>query len=134
MEGHFPVCPSYNGKNDFDGRYNRSRSVSSTYLSLPIQFSRNGGCRYRDGRLLDVVMAYLNARTPRELVLERHEPRFKQLEKFLNKVRVEVQTGPRGERSRIKTIRGLEPMAGDFEFLNSENRPTTVKVRISSSF
>jgi hypothetical protein len=46
----------------------------------------------------------------------------------LKKVRVEVRTGPGGQRSRIKTIRGLEPMAGEFEFTNGEGRPTTVKV------
>jgi hypothetical protein len=64
---------------------------------------------------MSVVMGYLNARTPRELVLDRQEPRFKQLERFFNKIRVDVRTGLRGEHLRVKTIHGLEPMAGEFE-------------------
>jgi len=82
--------------------------------------------------LLNVALGYLNvfAHQPQKLVLERQDPQFKRLERFLNKVRVQVQTGPRGQRSRVKTIRGLEPMAGEFEFINNKNRPTKVKVKI----
>ena len=58
---------------------------------------------------------YPNAHTPRELVLDRQEPRFEQLERFFNKIRVDVRTGPMGEQLRVKTIHGLEPMAGEFE-------------------
>ena len=80
-------------------------------------------------------MHYLQpkVRRVRDLVWDRQEPDFKKLETFLNKLRVKVQTGPGGQRSRIKTIRGLEPMAGEFKFTNSDHRPTTVKVRLFSS-
>jgi len=78
---------------------------------------------------MSVAMGLLNLRTPRELVLDRQDPKFKKLEKFLNKLRVDVRTGPGGQRSRVKTIRGLEPMAGEFEFTNSEGRTMRVGVR-----
>lgn len=92
------------------------------------------GNRYRGGDLMSVVMGFLNLRTVRDLVLDRQDANFKKLEKFLNKLRVNVRTGPGGERSRIKTIRGLEPMAGEFEFTNSDNRTMTVAVRTFFSF
>jgi eukaryotic translation initiation factor 2C len=74
-------------------------------------------------------MGFLNLRTIRDLVLDRQDPQFKKLEKFLNKLRVDVRTGPGGERSRVKTIRGLEPFAGEFEFTNNEGRTMRVSVR-----
>ena len=89
------------------------------------------GNSYRDGDLVKVAMSLIEARTARDLALDSQHPNFKKLEKFLNKVRVVVQTGPGGQRSRIKTIRGLEPMVAEFKFTNSENRTMTVKVRIT---
>jgi eukaryotic translation initiation factor 2C len=107
-------------------------SVAAVYVHpfffTSILSSKNGD-RYRGGDLISVVMGFLNLRTIRDLVLDRQDPQFKKLEKFLNKLRVDVRTGPGGERSRVKTIRGLEPFAGEFEFTNNEGRTMRVSVR-----
>ena len=50
-------------------------------------YSHKNGNRYRGGDLISVVMGFLNLRTIRDLVLERQDPQFKKLEKFLNKLR-----------------------------------------------
>jgi len=97
---------------------------------MSIIFLKKWEHRYRDGLLLDIARDFLGARAPCELVFDSQDPRYKRLEKFLKKVRVKVRTGPGSQWSRIKTMRKLEPMAGEFEFTNGNRRTMTVKVRL----
>ncbi|KIM49646.1 hypothetical protein M413DRAFT_113312 [Hebeloma cylindrosporum] len=103
------------------------QSVRPTLGRMILTVDTSVAAVYRDGSLMNVVMDFFGARAPRELVMDHQDPRFKRLEKFLNKVRVEVRTGSGGQRSRVKTIRGLEPMAGEFQFTNSNDELLTVK-------
>ena len=59
---------------------------------------------YRGGDLMSIVMGFLNLHTVCDLVLDCQDPNFKKLKTFLNKLQVNVQTGPGGEWSCIKTI------------------------------
>ncbi|KIM35194.1 hypothetical protein M413DRAFT_32663 [Hebeloma cylindrosporum] len=67
---------------------------------------------YRDGSLINVVTDFWGARAPRDLVMDRQ---------------VEVRTGSGRQWSGVKTIRGLEPMVGEFQFTNSNDELMTVK-------
>lgn len=53
------------------------------------------------------------------------DPRYRELESFLNKLRIKMQTGP---RPKTRTIYGLEPQAGRYVFMKDNNKETTVAV------
>jgi ribosomal protein L29 len=77
-------------------------------------------------------MDFLNFQDVRKLKLSDHDPNFKRLEKFLKKLRIKVRTGVNGSKSRIKTIRGLIPAAGEFIF-EKDSEETSVQVRKTPS-
>ena len=83
-------------------------SVAAVYVQ-PLFFhfychSQRTGNRYQGGDLMSIVMGFLNLHTVHNLVLDRQDPNLKKLKMFLNKLWVNVHTGPRGEQSCIKTI------------------------------
>jgi hypothetical protein len=83
--------------------------------------------RYLAGDLRNVAMSFLGAADGRALNLSSGDPKFKQLERFLNNVRISI---PSSNGQRTKTIRGLIERAGKFVFSKSDGQESTVAVRL----
>jgi hypothetical protein len=60
------------------------------------------------------------------LYLSSSDPKFQQLERFLNNVRISI---PSSNGQRTKTIHGLIERAGKFVFSKNDGRESTVAVR-----
>ncbi|KAF8188322.1 argonaute-like protein [Pholiota molesta] len=103
-----------------------SSTRSATATNLLQLIIRQGPNHYKSGRLINVAMDFLNFQDVRKLKLSDHDPNFKRLEKFLKKLRIKVRTGVNGSKSRIKTIRGLIPAAGEFIF-EKDSEETSVQ-------
>ncbi|KAH8829523.1 Piwi domain-containing protein [Flagelloscypha sp. PMI_526] len=74
------------------------------------------------GLALNVIMERLNLRDVRYLEVERTDPKFKDAEKFLKKLRISL--APNG---RKKIVRCLEPRAGLFTFSDQNGQQMTVQ-------
>lgn len=89
------------------------------------------GDSYKSGKLIDLAMDFLGVNNVRQLELMETDANYKKLEKFLKKLRIKVVTGVNGSKSRIKTIRGLVPYGGEYQFLKEDVGETmTVAVSI----
>lgn len=77
---------------------------------------------YLAGDLRNVALSFLGMTDTRALQLSSNDPRFKQLEKFLNNVKIHIQTSGR----KTKTIRGLIEYAGKFVFSKNDGQESTV--------
>ena len=82
--------------------------------------------RYLAGDLLNVALSFLGVKDTRALCLSSNDPKFKQLERFLNNVRISI---PSSSGRRTKTIRGLIERAGKFVFSKDDGQESTVAVR-----
>ncbi|KAJ4488451.1 Piwi domain-containing protein [Lentinula aciculospora] len=69
---------------------------------------------YQNGPLINLALRFLGYRDVRQLNLQRNTVDFRRLEKFLNNLKIIVNTP--GSRDRPKAIRGLVPDAGNFVF------------------
>ncbi|KAJ3905321.1 Piwi domain-containing protein [Lentinula edodes] len=69
---------------------------------------------YQSGPVIDLALQFLGYRDVRQLDLQTNTVDFRKLEKFLNNIKVTVNTP--GSKNRTKTIRGLVPNAGNFVF------------------
>ena len=77
--------------------------------------------RYREGPLLDWIMAHLGLRDPRELEgLTPQDRRWNDIKTKLRNLRVEYKS----DRTRRRKIRGIVPNAGEIEFQREEERIT----------
>lgn len=77
-----------------------------------------------------MALSFLGTTDIRALNLSSGDPKFKQLEKFLSKVRISV---PASTGRRTKTIYGLIERAGTFVFSKDNGQDSTVAVRPSIS-
>lgn len=82
---------------------------------------------YQSGSLISVALSHLNLKNVREISLPPHDARFRQLEKYLHNVRINTTA----TKTRTKTIRGLIPFAGSFEFVK-DGSTMTVEVSIAA--
>jgi hypothetical protein len=71
------------------------------------------------------VASFLGTTDTRALNLTSNDPRFKQLEKFLNNVRISI---PASNGQRTKTIHGFIEHAGRFIFSKNDGQESTVAV------
>ncbi|KAF8811942.1 argonaute-like protein [Phlegmacium glaucopus] len=78
---------------------------------------------YLSGDLRNVALSFLGVTDIRALNLTSSDPKFKQLERFLNNVRISV---PASSGRRTKTIRGLIEHAGKFIFSKNDGQESTV--------
>jgi hypothetical protein len=78
------------------------------------------------GNLRNVAQSFLGASDSRALNLSSNDPKFKQLERFLNNVKISIPSS-RGPRTKI--IRGLIERAGKFVFSKNDGQESTVGVR-----
>ena len=67
--------------------------------------------RVREGPLLDLCMDFLEFRNTKELELIERSQSFINLEKFLKKIKVELDT-----TKKTRTIHGLVAKAGKYKF------------------
>ena len=81
--------------------------------------------RYSAGDLRNVALSFLGVTDTRALNLSSNDPKFKQLERFLNNVRISI---PSSNGQRTKTIRGLVERAGKFVFSKNDGQESTVAV------
>ena len=81
--------------------------------------------RYMAGDLRNVALSFLGMTDTRSLNLSSNDPKFRQLEKFLNNVRIRI---PSSSGHRTKTIRGLIEHAGKFVFSKNDGEESTVAV------
>ena len=82
--------------------------------------------RYLAGDLRNVALSFLGTSDTRALNnLSSSDPRFKQLERFLNNVRISI---PSANGQRTKIIRGLIERAGNFVFSKNDGQESTVAV------
>lgn len=81
--------------------------------------------RYLAGDLRNVALSFLGTTDTRALNLSPSDPKFKQLEKFLNNVQISI---PTSNGRRTKTIRGLVERAGRFVFSKNDGQESTVAV------
>ncbi|KAF4614980.1 hypothetical protein D9613_003305 [Agrocybe pediades] len=81
---------------------------------------------HKSGRLLELAFEVLGtqAQDIRRLQLQKRDKDFRILEDFFKKLRVQVTTS--STKSRTKTIYGLVPQAGEYEF-EKNGQVTTVK-------
>lgn len=84
--------------------------------------------RYLAGDLRNVALSFLGTTDTRALNLSSSDPKFKQLERFLNNLRISI---PTSNGRRTKTIRGLIERAGKFEFSKNDGQESTVAVSVS---
>ena len=80
------------------------------------------------GDLRNVALSFLGATDARSLQLSSGDPKFKQLEKFLNNVRISI---PGSSGKRTKTIRGLVEHAGRFVFSKNDQESTVAVLPFS---
>jgi len=78
---------------------------------------------YLAGDLRNVALSFLGTTDTRALNLSSSDPKFKQLERFLNNVRISI---PSSKGQRTKTIRGLIERAGKFVFSKNDGQESTV--------
>lgn len=83
--------------------------------------------RYQSGPLMDLVAEYLKIRDARDLVLDKENPKFHQLSRFLRNLRITYNNGP-GQQSGVRTIKELIPSAGAYRFEGNDGVETTVYV------
>jgi hypothetical protein len=81
------------------------------------------------GDLRNVALSFLGTTDARALNLSSSDPKFKQLEKFLNNVQISI---PSANGRRTKTIRGLIERAGKFVFSKNDGQESTVAVCVLS--
>jgi eukaryotic translation initiation factor 2C len=81
--------------------------------------------RYRAGDLCNVALMFLGETDISVLKMPSSDLRFKQLEKFLNNVRISIRSS---SGKRTKTIRGLVGRAGKFVFSKNDDQEITVAV------
>ncbi|KAL0580091.1 hypothetical protein V5O48_001950 [Marasmius crinis-equi] len=87
------------------------QSVRPTIGRLLINVDTTIAAVYRAGPLEELAMQYLNSNNARGLDIPRSSPAFKALESFLKKVKIITK-----HTKRTKTIRALEPKAGEYKF------------------
>ncbi|KAF8968250.1 ribonuclease H-like domain-containing protein [Flammula alnicola] len=104
------------------------QSVRPTIGKMILTVDTCSAAVYQSGPLIRVCMDFLGASDTRALRLSPDHQNFKKLEKFVKKLRIKIVTGAGGSRSRIKTIRGLVPEAGEYVFTKDDSdRETSVK-------
>jgi len=86
---------------------------------------------YLAGDLCNVALSFLGATDIRALNLSSSDPKFRQLEKFLNNVRISI---PSSSGKRTKTIRGLVERAGKFVFSKNDGQETTVALHFQETY
>jgi len=93
---------------------------SFIFLDMPLTV-----IRYLAGDLRNVALSFLGTTDIRALNLSSSDPKYRQLEKFLNNVRISI---PASSGRRTKTIRGLIERAGKFVFSKNDGQDSTVAV------
>jgi eukaryotic translation initiation factor 2C len=83
--------------------------------------------RYLAGDLRNVALSFLGTTDTRALNLSSNDPKFKQLERFLNNLRISI---PSSNGQRTKSIRGLVERGGKFVFSKNDGQESTVAVRL----
>ena len=101
--------------------------TAAVYVScfIPCYLSPTTLYRYLAGDLRNVALSFLGTTDTRALNLSSSDPKFKQLEKFLNNVQISI---PTSNGRRTKTIRGLIERAGKFVFSKNDGQESTVAV------
>lgn len=82
---------------------------------------------YQSGALMDVAMSHLGVRDVRGISFPQNDVRFRKLDKFLHNLRINTRT----TNKRTKTIKGLVPSAGYYEF-EKDGRMMTVRVSVGA--
>ncbi|KAG6832694.1 hypothetical protein H0H92_012266 [Tricholoma furcatifolium] len=75
---------------------------------------------FASGQLLDVCLNVLGKRNVRDLDLSNAQPEFRMLQNFLDEVRINTATTGK----RVKSIYGLIPAAGKFQFMKDDQELT----------
>jgi len=86
---------------------------------------------YLAGDLRNVALSFLGTTDTRALNLSSSDPKFKQLERFLNNLRISI---PTSNGRRTKTIRGLIERAGKFEFSKNDGQESTVALHFQETY
>jgi eukaryotic translation initiation factor 2C len=86
---------------------------------------------YLAGDLRNVALSFFGTADTRALNLPSKDPRFKQLERFLNNVRISI---PSSSGQRTKTIRGLIERAGKFVFSKNDGQESTVALHFQETY
>ncbi|PPQ82370.1 hypothetical protein CVT25_008331 [Psilocybe cyanescens] len=102
------------------------QSVRPTMGKMILNVDTCTAAVYQSGPLINICLQKIRARDTRDLDLRERDMNFKNLEKFLKGVRMKVKAG----KSRIQTIRGLVPAAGEFTFIKDD----TVEMTVASYF
>ncbi|KAK0197553.1 argonaute-like protein [Armillaria mellea] len=101
------------------------QSVRPTLRGMVINTNKFFRLGMLPGEVIGVALKFLGQSDVRALVLNQGDTKFHALERFLKGVRITV-TSPATRRPYTKTIRGLEPRAGQYEF-RKDGRITTVE-------
>jgi hypothetical protein len=78
------------------------------------------------GDLRNVALSFLSAANGCALNLSSSDPKFKQLEQFLNNVRISIPSS----NKQTKIICGLIERAGKFVFSKNDGQKSTVAIRL----
>ncbi|KAK0448292.1 argonaute-like protein [Desarmillaria tabescens] len=101
------------------------QSVRPTLRGMVINVDTSMTAMYASGELIGVALRFLGQSDVRALALNQGSTKYHALERFLKGVRITVKSPATG-RPYTKTIRGLQPQAGRYEF-RKDGRITTVE-------
>ncbi|KAK0240576.1 argonaute-like protein [Armillaria nabsnona] len=101
------------------------QSVRPTLRGMVINVDTSMTAMYASGQVIGVALKFLGQSDVRALVLHQGDTKYHALERFLKGVRITV-TSPATRRPYTKTIRGLQPKAGQYEF-RKDGRITSVE-------
>jgi eukaryotic translation initiation factor 2C len=86
---------------------------------------------YLAGDLRNVALSFLGTTDTRALNLSSNDPKFKQLERFLNNLRISI---PSSNGQRTKSIRGLVERGGKFVFSKNDGQESTVALHFQETY